>query len=186
MKRALPIFGAVALFGLLAAPLGGVPGTGGTTLRRMSLQELNARAEAIVVARVVDNTAAWHPKMALIWTSTRLRIEESWKGSVGDKLVVTEPGGRVYPIVQRVPGMARFRPGERVVLFLHRDVLGQWRTLGCCQGRLPLFTDPEGVTRIRPSAVTRHVVKDVKDGKTSTPRLDALRAQLAAKNGEGR
>jgi len=116
----------------------------GTTLVRKNLAQLTREADAIIVARVLATSCAWNRGHTLIWTENQVEILETWKGKVPVRLSVMEPGGIVHPVGQRVAGMARYRVGDTVVIFLKKDVLGQWRTHGCIQGAFPLTRSKDG------------------------------------------
>ena len=141
----------------VAAALSVASPIAGTTLERKNLGQLSAEAEAIVVARVLSNACAWDAPRRLIWTETTLLVTESWKGSLTGRVLVKEPGGEVPPVGQRVPGMARYRPGDTVVVFLKKDVLGQWRTHGCIQGMFRVVRK-DGRRFPAQAAGMRHVV----------------------------
>lgn len=106
----------------------------GTTLKKKNLAQLANESEAIVVAKVIGNRCAWNAQHTLIWTETTLHVLDSWKGNLQGRIALKEPGGKLPPIGQHVPGMARYRPGDTVLVFMKKDVLGQWRTHGCIQG----------------------------------------------------
>jgi hypothetical protein len=148
MKRTVT---GLVLVALLTGPVAG------TTLKKKNLAELARESEAIVVAKVVGNTAAWDADRRLIWTETTLLVIESWKGALEGQVAIKEPGGEVGPVGQHVPGMARYQPGDTVVVFMKKDVLGQWRTHGCIQG---LFRVVHADRRNAPEigSWTRHVV----------------------------
>ncbi len=121
-----------------------VVGVNATDVIPKDLRELSREAEAIVRARVIETRAAWNADRTLIWTANLVRIEETWKGSVTGFLSVVEPGGAVGDSGMVVAGAPRYQPGEDVVLFLRRDVLGQWRTHGWHQGRFTVGRDSAG------------------------------------------
>ena len=160
-----------------------------TVLVRKSVTQLSQEAELIVYARVVGQSAAWNDKRTLIWTHTDLQVVECWKGVVPTKLSVMEPGGEVPPIGQRVPGMARYKVGELAVVFLKKDILGQWRTLGCAQGKLAVFNHAKG-PRLKATPWTKHVITEARAGKgvlAIQPPLESFKKvvkQLAATKAE--
>lgn len=173
MKRAL---GVAVLIALAAA------GAGATILIKKNLAELSREAEAVVVARVLRNSAAWNDAKTIIWTSTELEIVESWKGGLKDRVVVKEPGGVVWPVGQQVEGMARYAENDTVIVFLSRDVLGQWRTHGCCQGVFRVVPDEDGVPRAQVAPGLGHVVDGwlpkLASGGIRPPDLPSMRAHV--------
>src|SRR5262245_16585296 len=87
-----------------------------TVLVKKDLAELCAEAELVLVGRVTETLAAWNRERTLIWTESRIDVREVWKGEAPARLPVFEPGGEVGRIGQMVPGMARYRPGDVVVV----------------------------------------------------------------------
>ena len=150
MKRPLM---SLLVIALLVGPLSG------TTLVKKNLAQLAAEAEAIVLADVVGTRCSWNAGRTLIWTTSELRVRQTWKGQVPESVAVMEPGGIVHPIGQKVPGMARYRAGDKVVVFLKKDKLGQWRTHGCVQGAFPVVKRKDGSLAPSIGKWTRHVVK---------------------------
>ena len=180
------------LFVGVLAILALTPLAGGTILIKKRLSELAREAEAIVLARVADSRCAWNADQTLIWTTTLLDVLETWKGQPGDRIAVMEPGGEVPPVGQHVPSMARYTPGERVLVFLKKDALGQWRTHGCVQGAFRVVPDAGRVPRIDLTSWHQHVMEGITGAQGAGPPLtvDELRGivsrLLEAKGGEGR
>lgn len=131
------------------------PGGGDTELIKKDLRQLAQEAELVVLARVVSSRAGWDAARRLIWTTTELDVAASWKGNAPRRLHVKELGGIVGEVGMRVPGAPRYARGEQVVVFLKKDVLGQWRTHGWTQGRFGLRPTKTGV-RVRSDH--RHVI----------------------------
>ena len=84
---------------------------------------LTAASDAVVHARVVSSRSAWGaggPASGVIYTRVTLAPVEWWKGEALPALEVRVPGGAVGEFDQLVQGVARFGPGEEVVVFLRR------------------------------------------------------------------
>jgi hypothetical protein len=127
--RALALSSVWALCSLIAAS----PAEG--LLRRVGLDELTRRADAIVVATAVASSSRWVGTAGdpvgfrgLIVTDVRLRVCRVLKGQVRDVVRVTVPGGTVGDLSLRPPDAARFRRGVTYVVFVSANggVLG-WR-----------------------------------------------------------
>jgi hypothetical protein len=71
----------------------------------------------------------------LIVTDAEIVTEGAWRGSPPARLTVVTPGGVVGDLGQRVDGMAAFRAGEEVVVFVSRAGAGTWRVTGAAQGK---------------------------------------------------
>lgn len=87
-----------------------------TTLAQLSLAQLVNSAQTIVRAKTIASTCVWQD--GEIWTMTKFRVLETWKGSSPPETTVAMIGGQIGRIMSYVPGAPRFLPGEEVVLFL--------------------------------------------------------------------
>lgn len=106
--------------------------------------QLIRNATAIVIASpLASHTQLRHKK--IIETVTTMSIEEVLKGSFdGTTLDVHEPGGVYENRVSTIPGVPRFKDGERYVLFLIRTDEGIWRVLDLILGKFRFDTDVLG------------------------------------------
>lgn len=109
---------------------------------RLSVEQLVEGSSAVVHGRVVRSWAAWDANRTTIWTHYELAVEESWKGTPGRTVVVSEPGGSVDGVHMSVPGAPRYEEGEEVVVFTQPVPAGLLRTRGWSQGRLLVETAP--------------------------------------------
>jgi len=155
MKRFLP-----TLCVLLLVPLARAG------VRPLSLQDLCTGATRIVVGQVTDLRPQWEGN--LIVTRVQLSLESSLKGSGGDSVVFTVPGGTVGQVSLRVSEAPRFRVGERVVVFL-RPGVSRCDVYGWYQGKLTVVD--EKIVEMRNASLTA---------------LEAAIAQHLAKKKEGK
>ena len=109
-----------------------------------SLEQLSTEAEIVVVGTVGEQEARFNDRQTAILTDTTIEVEETLVGAAGVTLTVTEYGGIVGDRGLSVSGLPRFREGDRVLLFLCRDILGLLRTCGAQQGRLDVRTSLDG------------------------------------------
>jgi hypothetical protein len=142
----------VCLFFLLFPGPGPVPGlpvvTGGdlgaSTVIRLSLSDLVAESEAVVIGTVVGQE--YEPWGNLVFTRNVVEIEECLCGgeAVGGSVVeIWTMGGRGEAgISVFVFGEARFEVGERFLAFLARRA-GRWRVVGMAQGKVEVKVDEE-------------------------------------------
>ncbi|HYM10548.1 MAG TPA: hypothetical protein VEU62_07445 [Bryobacterales bacterium] len=119
----------IGIFLLAAASLGA------TMTPRLSLEELVQRSELIVHGRVLRTWSAWDDAHQFIWTHSEIEITEALKGAPGSTIVVSEPGGIVDGVGMWIAGMARYQPGEEMVVFLYKTPIGYWRARGLGQGK---------------------------------------------------
>lgn len=99
-----------------------------TVVLALSMEELTARAPLIVHCVAQGSNVVWDEPHAKIWTWTELSVKETLKGEVTRQVVVKQPGGVVGEVGMEVAGVATFKPGEEVVLFLEPapDEPGIW------------------------------------------------------------
>jgi hypothetical protein len=138
------------LVGLLAFALG--PRASASVSRALSLAELVAKAEHIVIATSIENHARWHENGKLIVTDHTLRVDRSLKGDAkpGERLTVTVLGGKLEGLALQVPGAANFADGALALTFLHTSgPSGDLRVVGMSQGVMPLH-DRAGATMVIP------------------------------------
>jgi hypothetical protein len=153
-------------------------------LRAMNLGELVALSDAIVVGKVVSQSAAWDLQHRRIISTIEVVIEESWKGpeATDRHVTIVQPGGSVGDIEMTVQGMPSFSVGERSLLFLQGQ--HHLQVVGMGQGKRALAwndqskqwqvnsPDMEGVIEVGPGAKLRQA-------KRQTPiLLDDLREQV--------
>jgi hypothetical protein len=142
MKR--PPSALLATFGLTLFTLSMLgPGrAAASVVEVMDLGALTAAADRIVVGEVLSVTSAWDGARRQILTTVELQVAELWKGRTpAGRLRVVQLGGVVDGIEMRVHGMAKFRAGERAVLFLGDAGAGSSYVVGLGQGRRPLRFD---------------------------------------------
>jgi hypothetical protein len=135
------------------------------TYRPVSDENLVA-ASALIVIGEVEQVRAARLDDGRIVTQTELRVDATLKGSVSSpRIRVTEPGGRVGDVIVRIPGVPRFAPGERALVFLHERADG---TLGTTALSLAKYTISAGTP-----AVARRTVPDLDERQ-----LDAFGARI--------
>jgi len=103
-----------------------MPGTTqATTALYVDDVEQAERSTAVVVATIGEADVGIHPKWNRIMTRTEVSVDEVLLGNAPGLLEIEQMGGTLYGETLYVPGDARFRTGERCVLFL-RQVDGDW------------------------------------------------------------
>ena len=108
-----------------------------TTIRRLSLDDLVAKADSIVVGRVIDSRTFWANDRKLILTNYTLEVQESLKGSTARTIIVTTIGGQIEKSLLQVPGMPAFETNESAVLFLEKSG-GYTTVIGLKQGKFAI------------------------------------------------
>lgn len=111
-----------------------------TTLAQLSLGQLVDAAQVVVQAKAIENQRVW--RNGEIWTVTRFRVVENWKGSSPPEIKVWMIGGHINRIMSYVPGAPRFRPGEEVILFLEPTRTGELSITAWGEGTFRVRFDP--------------------------------------------
>jgi hypothetical protein len=113
--------------------------TNGTTLARLSFEELAHRASAVARVRCLSVQSIWDRNE--IWTETQFEVLEREKGLLGGLLTVRMLGGSIGNLHSHVDGVPAFRPGEEVYLFLWGKAGEPYRVLGWSQGTFRIARD---------------------------------------------
>ncbi|HEU4887559.1 MAG TPA: matrixin family metalloprotease, partial [Thermoanaerobaculia bacterium] len=114
------------------------------TLVAPSDSELLGRARLVVVATVVDSVSR-EADGRMIYTDSRLRIEDVIKGQVAaDTVTVTELGGFANGHGIAISGSASYEPGTRVLAFLRQRDDGTYFTAAMSLGKYR-FTQRDGI-----------------------------------------
>jgi hypothetical protein len=108
----------------------------------MSVSELAEQSQLIVRGTVLSKSCQ-RDDAGRIYTKVELKVAEVWKGNItGDRLTVVHGGGILGRRKVVVTGQVDYQIGEEVVAFLVLNQRGVADTLGLCQGKFHLWTDP--------------------------------------------
>jgi hypothetical protein len=118
--------------------------TNGTTLARLSLEELAHRASAVARVRCLAVQSLWDRNE--IWTETQFEVVEREKGLLGGLVTVRTLGGSIGNLHSHVDGVPAFRPEEEVYLFLWGNPGEPYRVLGWSQGTFRIGRDARNAT----------------------------------------
>ncbi|HVC20534.1 MAG TPA: hypothetical protein VNE16_10675 [Vicinamibacterales bacterium] len=128
---------------LALALLGGGAGAAeATTMIAMPLPTLTASAGAILQGRVTDVQSHWNASRTHIFTFATVHVTRYLKGNLGPDVTVMEFGGEVAGMIQMIPGVPQFQPGEDVVLFLSLHSPMYPAVLALSQGKFDIVRDP--------------------------------------------
>lgn len=141
-----------------------------TTVVKMELPEIVQKSDRIVEAVVESVESRWEADRKLAFTYVTLRVVEDFKGT-GSTVTLKLLGGTVGALTVTVPGMPRFAPRERAIVFLRRQPDVTYDLVGINQGVYEivgdyavsdLFDDPQtGVVELK--------VDDLPAGWDSSP-----------------
>lgn len=110
-------------------------------LATMSLRELVASSDRIVLVKVISVQSTWDSSHRKIFSTINVDTEQIWKGQpmAAGRTSIVQPGGTVGDMEMTVGGMPRFAPGERALLFLRGQLHPQ--VVGMSQGKRLLELD---------------------------------------------
>ncbi len=139
-----------------------------TTVVRMELPEIVQKSDRIVEAVVESVESRWDAGRKLAFTYVTLRVAEDFKGT-GSTVTLKLLGGTVGALTVSVPGMPRFTPKERAIVFLRRQPDVTYDLVGLNQGVYEIagefaVSDLSGVELIDPK--TGAIAKPLSSPKT--------------------
>lgn len=124
----------------------------GAIVLRVTVEELAEKATLVIEGEVLEAKARWSDDGSTINTYVRVRVDEVLKGQAAGEVTITCPGGAVGEDKVDAHGVPGFEVGEKVVVFLWKNKLGDLLPLGLRQGKFRLEKDPEtGKTMARNS-----------------------------------
>lgn len=90
-----------------------------TVMVFMDIEALASQSDVIVHARIGESRTYVDPSDEQVVTDTQLHVIRTVKGEHQRELTVQQWGGEYQGSIYRVPGDARLREGEEVVVFMH-------------------------------------------------------------------
>jgi hypothetical protein len=139
-----------------------------TTMLRADLPELAQTSDAIIHGTVRRVESRWSGDGRRIVTDVEIQVTEALKGEAGGTVLVSQPGGRVGDIGQRVSGLASFTPGEEVVVFLERRGKQAFRVSGMVQGKYQVQRTEDGKSAMAVPEPTGDVLLLDRDSRQPT------------------
>jgi hypothetical protein len=132
---------ALAALALLLA----APSALATVAVRMDVESVAAASDLIVIARVETVEPRLEPASMALRTHATLLVERTIAGPSKTTLHVSVLGGELEGRSIPYPVGARFRTGERVLVFLERrkSRVDEWLVTGAFQGMYRIETDRE-------------------------------------------
>lgn len=108
---------------------------------RITAEELTAQSEVIVQGSVVRSWTAWDSEHKYIWTHFEVSVTDALRGPRTATITVSEPGGSLDGVEQKISGTVPYFSGESAVLFLYKTPIGYWRSVGGPQGKFTVAPD---------------------------------------------
>ncbi|MEM8608280.1 MAG: hypothetical protein AAGF92_14305 [Myxococcota bacterium] len=144
-------------------------------LLAVSLEEMTARADRIVVGEVLSSEA-FRSRGGMIRTLHRVRVDEELRGTTNREVLVETLGGHLGDISTHVAGEPSFSIGDEVVLFLQSRGGGVFRAIGATQGAMRIARRQGTRPMIVPSRAHSLLVRRGADGvvrKSASPLAEA-------------
>ncbi|MGH9376808.1 MAG: hypothetical protein ACRD1J_11710, partial [Terriglobia bacterium] len=116
----------------------------GTTLVRLSLDQLTQASSDVLQGHVVNQISQWNPAHTEIVTLTTISVDQNVKGNTPATVVVEQLGGTIGHLHVNVPATVHFLPGARYELFLQHAALqpSTYLLVGMMQGAFRVYRDP--------------------------------------------
>lgn len=92
--------------------------TSATTIVPLSFEQLVHESSAVVYGRVSDVRSQWTADRRFIESVVSIEVIKGMKGSAGETIAFTVPGGQVGRYLNVIPGAPAFAPGDLAVFFL--------------------------------------------------------------------
>lgn len=140
--RRLALVTALSL--LLIAP------TFATTVAPLSFEELVNASSAVVYGRVSDVRPQWTADRRFIESVVSVEVLKGMKGSAGETIAFTVPGGQIGRYLNVIPGAPVFAPGDLAVFFLTAHGARMPVTTGLTQGIYRVQRDASGSMLVAP------------------------------------
>lgn len=122
-------------------------GVSATTVVPISVETMTQRASRVVLAEALDSHAEW--ENGTLYTYTRFRVIQSYKGEEQREVVVRQAGGVKDGKAVQVVGVRNFKPGRQTVLFLRPAKTGAaYSVVGLMQGRFEVTRSATGEMRV--------------------------------------
>lgn len=140
-------------FGIVVMCLALTARAGAVTVAPLSFDELVNESTTVVYGRVSEVRGQWSDDRRRIDSLVTIEVVGRYKGSPGETLTFTVPGGQVGRYLNLVPGAPSFTPGDRAVLFLTSRGPRLPITTGFTQGIYRVTTDARGTALVLPPAI---------------------------------
>jgi hypothetical protein len=163
---------------ILAAAVGCLFSLPGSTLQRLSLNDMVTKSTMIVRGTVQPATSAVM-RGSLIYTHYQLSVTTAFKGAPGASVDVAVPGGMLNGTRQMVAGAPTLAVGQDYVLFLWTSKSGLTQVIGLSQGLFNVSTNAQGQLIVSRGAAASPMLNSSGQFVTDT-NLQMTLAQLAS------
>jgi hypothetical protein len=112
-------------------------------LIHLTVEEMAEKSSAVFLGRCVAVKSELDPGEFGMVTNNVFEVQEYYKGNLGRRVVISEPGGEVGGRVTHYPGTPQFQPGDELVLFVWAGPSGRHQVIGLTQGAFWAARDPQ-------------------------------------------
>ena len=105
-----------------------------TTFLPLSFEQLVDGSSLVIYGRVVDVRSQWTEDRRFIESVVSMEVLRGMKGSAGERVAFTVPGGQVGRYLNLIPGAPVFAVGDQAVVFLTSSGARLPVTTGLAQG----------------------------------------------------
>jgi hypothetical protein len=138
----------------------------GTTLEKLSFDEMVAKSTLIVRGRVALSNVQQHG--VIYYSHYKVQVSEQYKGATVQTIDVVLPGGTIGRTQQTFSGVPTFPTDTDVVLFLWKSKAGLTHVIGLSQGIFQVSKDASGQLVFTRGAIQEGLV----DARTGRPTTD--------------
>ena len=144
-----------------------------TTYAKTSLKKFVETSTIIVNATVIESVSSWNDEHNNIYTHTRVKINEVYKGKdLPDEIVIEQLGGRVGDKSLEIESSPQFKVNEKTLLFLiyFND---KWVIHSIGMGKFDLVEDSGKLVAINPRISQELIESDIKykDANAKCPKF---------------
>jgi len=155
----------------------------GTTLEKLTFEEMVAKSTSIVRGKIALSSVRQHG--AIYYSHYTIQVSEQYKGASAKMIDVVMPGGTIGRSQQTFSGVPVFAADTELVLFLWKSKSGLTHIIGLTQGIFQVSKDASGKMIISREAIRDGMV----DGRTGRPVSDGgmrfTAAEFATRVGRG-
>lgn len=156
----------ILIAGLAMVLLSGGPAYG-TTLEKMTLDQMTQQSTEIVRGRVASSSV--EQLGSIIYTVSQIQVAQRWKGPAAATVTVSVLGGKLGNLNQTFAGAPVLQPGTEYVLFLWTGKSGRTQVIGFSQGVFDLKLDAKGQPQVARAATTEAMLDSSGRPATDTP-----------------
>jgi small nuclear ribonucleoprotein (snRNP)-like protein len=90
-------------------------------VRYIPIEDMPVKADFIIIGKVIDSSCRWDGRHVMIYTDYTIQVEESIKGKIPSKIVLSFAGGTIGEKTIIVTDTPELKIGERYLLFSYEN-----------------------------------------------------------------